>query len=64
MEELEEGTTPVHRLRDEPIQSCGHSSEFLHLFGVPRSMQAVNSPNLLGVDLNPMVSDHVTQKFS
>ena len=64
MEELEKETTPDRKPRDEPIQRCGHSNQYLHLFGVPRRMQVVNSLNLLEVDLNPIVSDHVTQKFA
>ena len=63
MKQLKKWFAAITRLRDEPIQGCGHPSQCLYLFWIPRWVQIMDGSNLVGVNLNPLMSDHVTHKF-
>ena len=51
-------------MRDESIQNGGHSYQPLDFFVVLRSLQIVDCSNLIGVDLNFAIGDHIAQEFS
>ena len=53
----------ISQLRDKPIQGCGHPSQPINLFWVSRWVQIMDGSNLVGVNLNPSMSDHVPQNF-
>ena len=64
MQQQEEGPTPVPWSRNELIQSGSHSYQFLDLFGTPRRLQVVDCNNLIWVDSNPVMGNHITQKLA
>ena len=64
MKMLKERMTPVHRPRDEPVQGYCHPSQPLHLLGIPRRVQTVNSLDLFWIAFDSAVSNHVPLEFS
>lgn len=63
LQELEERFSLFCQPRDEIIESCRHSSEFLNLFGVPRRVQTMYRFNLIRVYFYALVSDLISQEF-
>ena len=64
MQQLEEGPTPVGRPRDESIQSGSHSCQLLDLFGILRRLQVINCSNLVRVNFDSAMGNHITQKLA
>ena len=64
MQQLEEGTTPVRWPRNESIQSGSHSCQLLDLFGIPKWLYVINGSNLIKVNFDFVVGNHIPQKFA
>ena len=63
IQQEEEGPTPISRPRNKTVKGSDHAGKFLDFLGIPKGLQAGNSPNLIKTDFDSPVGHHIAQEF-